>query len=413
MIYGWMHVGILGNWRAILGEQVATIEASGLAAASGRVFVGVVGPEVDLSWLPTWMTVVRRDGPLELGEDSTIQALWDWARDRPGSSDRLWYVHTKGASQGDNPSVAAWRRYLMHYNVERWRDCAAALDEGYDVAGVDYFAPHSSAEALRRVWDVEVRAPAFVGNFWWAARRYVAALPPERVRLGDNRWQSEWRFIGMGYPRVRCFALAAAEGSHYTTPPEYPRDVMPVPPEATAHGAGTESEHDLPTLWRLAMTRRPPVVLELGTYRGLSTRTFAHALGHWGGRLVSCDPEDCRAYLQGVPCEFVQARGEDLFRDWPEPVTFLYIDTDPHTYTQTVGWLDTWVSHRLAPGGVALFHDILAVRPEINVRPAVLDWLKGQPIGAWTWTEYPGTCGIGVLERAAPGGNDPTPEPRQ
>ncbi len=406
MIYGWMHVGVLGNWRAILAEQVATIEASGLAAASGRVFVGVVGPDADLSWLPPWMTVVRRDGDLRLGEDSTLQALWAWAKERPGG-DSLWYVHTKGASHGDNPNVAAWRHYLMDYNVERWRDCAAALDQGYDVAGVDYFAPHSSAATLRRVWRVEVRAPVFVGNFWWATRRYVAGLPPERVRLGEDRWQSEYSFIGMGYPRVRCFAMAAETGNHYVTPPEYPREPMPVPmpvpPEAVAHGLGTETENDLPTLWRLAMTRRPPVVLELGTSRGLSTRTLAHALGHWGGRLVTCDPSDCRESLRGVPCEFVQSRGEDLFATWDGPVTFLYVDTDPHTYTQTVGWLDTWVSSRLGPGGVAVFHDVLAVRPEIQVRPAVLDWLKGQPIGAWTWTEYPGTCGIGVLERAAPG----------
>lgn len=187
--------------------------------------------------------------------------------------------------------------------------------------------------------------------------------------------------------------------------PEQLKEWEPAPIEAIAHGLGTDIEAELPLLWAVTMLLRPKIVVEIGTRQGISTRTLAHAVTATGGLLYTIDPEDCRPYLQGVACRFIQATGEEMYERWAEPMEVLVIDTDSHTRAQTRMWLDTWVSNRLSQGGVALFHDIIPARPEIQVREAVMGWLEGR--SGWIWNEYRSTApvaigpyGLGLLWRA-------------
>jgi predicted O-methyltransferase YrrM len=178
----------------------------------------------------------------------------------------------------------------------------------------------------------------------------------------------------------------------------------PPPAEAVAHGAGGDAEHDLPLLWAVAALVRPNLVVELGTRTGVSTRTLADAIAPWGGTVVTADPVNVSGYVADVPCQFVHMSGEALFRVWSTPLPLLYIDTDPHGYRQTRHWLDTWVKTWLLEGGVAVFHDVVSTRPEVQVAQAVRDWLREQPRG-WYWQEFGGTSGLGLLWRL--GGRQP------
>ncbi len=175
---------------------------------------------------------------------------------------------------------------------------------------------------------------------------------------------------------------------------------FPAPPEAVGHGTGTDTARDLPLLWAAATLVRPAVTVELGTRRGTGTRTLAHAARQWGGRVVTVDPADARPHLAGVSCEFAHGTGEATYDRWATPVGMMSIDTDPHTYDQTRRWLDTWVKTWLAEGGVAVFHDVVAARPETRVAQAVRDWLREQP-RVWRWQEFAGTSGLGLLWRTA------------
>ncbi len=47
---------------------------------------------------------------------------------------------------------------------------------------------------------------------------------------------------------------------------------------------------------------------------------------------------------------------------------------------------------------MAVFHDVVTVRPEIQVAQAVRDWLREQP-PVWRWQEFAGTSGLGLLWR--------------
>lgn len=218
-IYGWLHVATIGSWESILRELFSQIERSGLRAATSKVFVGVVGPDADLSWFPPWVEVVKRDGILTKGENSTLQALWEWSKTAvPG---KVWYVHTKGASHPGNRNVIAWRDYLTWANILRWRDRAAALDT-HDASGVDYVDLTDNYKWFSELWGALRLIPGtrgFPGNFWWATTDYLASIP-----LGDNmdaydRWASEWLVIGTGAPRVQN--VHDARVNHYNS--LYPR----------------------------------------------------------------------------------------------------------------------------------------------------------------------------------------------
>lgn len=217
-IYGWLHIGIIGAWEPILRELFSQVERSGLRAATSRVFVGVVGPEADLSWFPPWAEVVKRDGPPEKGENSTLEALWHWSKSAgPG---KVWYAHTKGASHPGNRNVTAWRDYLTFWNVLRWWDRAADL-ETHDASGADYAEMVGDYRWFLDLWGALRLAPGdrgFPGNFWWATADYLATLPLDLGPARD-RWWSEWKFVGTGRPRVRV--AHDARSNHYNV--IYPR----------------------------------------------------------------------------------------------------------------------------------------------------------------------------------------------
>lgn len=187
--------------------------------------------------------------------------------------------------------------------------------------------------------------------------------------------------------------------------------MAPAPAEAVAHGAGTDVDGDLEILWAVVRLLEPHIAVELGTRQAVSTRTLVHALATAlppdGQPLITIDPDPaCRPFLRGLACNFLQATGEDVYRNRVfarhlAVVDFLFIDTDPHTYDQTRMWLDTWVQ-RVRVGGVAAFHDIVAARPEMQVAEAVRDWMKDQRPEAWAWREYPSPAdggGVGLLWR--------------
>ncbi len=215
----------------------------------------------------------------------------------------------------------------------------------------------------------------------------------------DDAWADMWRFLAENHlpwspPRVlREFGMIPDRREAYLA-------AFPAPQEAVAHGIGGDMADDLPLLWAVASLVRPEVIVELGTGRGVSTRTLCHAAGQWGGRVVTADEIDSRPFLPDLSCEFVHKSGRQLYRDWTIPVKFLLIDTDPHSYRQTREWLDTWVKAWLDDGGVAVFHDVVGARPEIRVAEAVRDWLREQP-STWRWQEFQGTWGLGLLWRVA------------
>jgi hypothetical protein len=203
-IFGFYHLCTIHTWREVLAEQLRRWLDSGLAQATTRVFASVVGPAAGQGAAALAAACGKRVEVVHLSEDASCfeRPILEYARRFCESGEPLaracWYMHAKGVSHehGASPNVADWRRLLEHFIVERWRECAAALDH-HDACGIN--------------WRQKPGAH-FSGNFWWARPRYLAALP---ARIGPAPFDPE-RWIGTNQPRVRC--LHESGVNHYLEP---------------------------------------------------------------------------------------------------------------------------------------------------------------------------------------------------
>ena len=175
----------------------------------------------------------------------------------------------------------------------------------------------------------------------------------------------------------------------------------------------------LPFLHDTAKSYENVRVLELGSRKGNSTLAFLAAAeevdGHvWSGDItdVSRDPQGMLPWAQCPRWTFVC--GDDMdpkIREWfPPQVDVFFLDTS-HEYEHTLAELRAYMP-RVAPGGVALFHDT-----------NLYGWTGGLPAGIWaggtpagenypevrqaldeycaetglSWENLPGTYGLGVI----------------
>lgn len=179
-------------------------------------------------------------------------------------------------------------------------------------------------------------------------------------------------------------------------------EAFPAPPEAIAHAVGSDVQEDVPLLYALAHAVKPAVMVELGTRQGTSTRTLAYAARELGASFYTIDPDHgCRGFIRDIihpqHCQFLNMTGEYAFESTATPKPdLLFVDTDPHTFDQTMHWMKTWVA-TLPPRAVAAFHDTVPARPEIQVAKAVQTWLAGYAGGEYVWRKFPTTYGLGIL----------------
>lgn len=156
---------------------------------------------------------------------------------------------------------------------------------------------------------------------------------------------------------------------------------------------------------------RPRLSVELGVRSGNSTRVIASAIrAAESGMMVSFDPQPFFAFPAGkewrevaIIHTFYSMTGEEAFALWPRRllVDFMFIDTDPHEYKQTLGWLKTWVKRQLAPRGLAVFHDT-ELKP--GVKEAIESFMyTGQAALGLVWdfhiTYDSRGQGLGILRR--------------
>jgi len=159
-------------------------------------------------------------------------------------------------------------------------------------------------------------------------------------------------------------------------------------------------------------------VLELGTRAGNSTVAFLAAAEAAGGHVWSGDVTDVRNYPEISPLTrapswtFIQGDDMDpaVQARFPAEVDVFFLDTS-HEHEHTLAELRAYMP-RVAPGGVALFHDT-----------NLYGWTGGLPAGIWaggtpagenypevrqaldeycaetglSWENLPGTYGLGVI----------------
>jgi predicted O-methyltransferase YrrM len=167
----------------------------------------------------------------------------------------------------------------------------------------------------------------------------------------------------------------------------------------------------LPLLHEEARSRPGARILELGTRKGNSTLAFLAGIRGTGGHVWSVDVNDITGDPEGMfiwrgfpSWTFICGDDTDpeIQAKLPPQMDILFIDTS-HEYEHTLTELRAYMP-RLAPGGVALFHDTNIIgwpgyqwdRDIPPVRAALDDWCA--QTGA-SWEEIPGEYGMGVIRR--------------
>jgi predicted O-methyltransferase YrrM len=164
----------------------------------------------------------------------------------------------------------------------------------------------------------------------------------------------------------------------------------------------------LPLLYNTARSYPGARILELGVRKGNSTLALLAGAEESGGHVWSADitdviREDMRPWAGCRLWTFTcgDDMNENVQNQLPREVDVLFIDTS-HEYGHTLRELEVYMP-RLAPGGVALFHDtrfVFFARRE--------DWDGSPPpVGlaldkyckrtGKTWIDLPGHYGMGVL----------------
>jgi hypothetical protein len=201
----YLHVAQIGRWEPIARELIERIDAAGLAVNLWRTVIFWSGPDLAPRWLRRHGLVVPLGDVRPAGEVPTLREVYAACVANPDMGHVL-YLHVKGASHKAGGPVDAWRDFLCAGVLGRWRDCVAALDDGCDAAGNEWYG-HGEGALWRRVWGLDGLdfLPHFAGNFWWARADYVARLDPPPLCV---RHDAEYRFVGVGNPRVHCPTFA-------------------------------------------------------------------------------------------------------------------------------------------------------------------------------------------------------------
>lgn len=158
------HAINIGCGMDITHEQADLLESTGLLDACSEVIMNLHFDSNSYEWLSNRWSTRNNITYRVYGEDykEWYEATTEISiQDLVHSTDEEFYVcHIthKGASHPEG-GHQNWRKYMQYWNIEKWQECVAKLDEGYDTCGAAFLnnPPH----------------PFYAGNFYWAKASYL------------------------------------------------------------------------------------------------------------------------------------------------------------------------------------------------------------------------------------------------
>lgn len=196
------HVMDWQNDTSITLEQTELLEKTGLLDAAQEVNIMVHFKMDSFEWLRERWKYRNNVRFHVFGEEyrtwceaTTMHYIQEFAH----HADREYYVlymSNKGVTHppNDGTNQTEWRHYMQYWNVEKWRECVAHLDEGYDTCGASFLAH-------------EQYSPFYAGNFFWARTSYLRRC--KRLKTpAENNFQPQ-----MGHPYHHRYDLEYWHGS--------------------------------------------------------------------------------------------------------------------------------------------------------------------------------------------------------
>ena len=160
-IYIYIHICCINNWETIVGGLIDKIHQSGLYDQVLEIRCGILGnPSPSQILKDPKCRLIYQSMDLSTGESVTLNLMREHAANMQPNINIL-YLHSKGVrTNGQNPCIEDWTKYMAYFNIECWRECQIGLNL-YDTTGVNL----SSQVA----WH-------YSGNFWWARASYISTL---------------------------------------------------------------------------------------------------------------------------------------------------------------------------------------------------------------------------------------------
>lgn len=187
-IHHYYHVYADGAWEEPVREHTDALRDSGLEDYPNFLFhIGLVGRKENVQRVRDYLGKKNLEWTLigwcEKGwEQLTLNGV---AHDCKHTEGLVFYAHTKG-SHDPSRFNTAWRKRMTYFNVTRWKDAVAKL-ENCSAYGCHWMEVEGS-------W-------IFGGNFWWTHMAHLRLLGPVSM---DNRWKAE-EWIGHLRHHVKDF----------------------------------------------------------------------------------------------------------------------------------------------------------------------------------------------------------------
>lgn len=196
------------GWEEMYHEQLGALVSNGLYDKLNHLHIGFNG-SLNICSVPDKAVACSNENQQE--ETGTLKALRDWAAANPESY--VLYFHSKGASRKTR-FTEDWRKCMQYFCITNWRECYQALQDGYDLAGINWQEDTSMGYH-----------PHFSGGFWWAKASYINTLTDKAL---DSTFRYDREFwIGTGEPNVKNLWESAYNNKriahHYRQP--YPKSI--------------------------------------------------------------------------------------------------------------------------------------------------------------------------------------------
>jgi SAM-dependent methyltransferase/predicted O-methyltransferase YrrM len=335
-----------------------------------------------------------------LYEGQTLAKMYEHCLQEDGY---VFYFHNKGMSSYSTHipgAIKDWRHYMQYFNVEKWEDCVAKLDEGYDCCGVDWVERHDI--------KLDFVVQHYAGNFWWARNDYIRKLKhPLKIEeymdveammreLQNYRYCFEL-WMATGIPKQHCFHYRRHHQydnqglERYFTyyPPEmyrddvevtetsYTRNRLDVLMEVGSKNLFNWRDHRQFADW-IIRRKQPTTTVDLGVDYGYSTFCFAipeigdvYGIDSFEGDICAGERDtyeyvtDKVKELELTNVSIIKGFFDDVAKTWNKPIDILHID-GLHTYEAVKNDFEKWVPF-LKEDGIILMHDTMVDDPKFGV----------------------------------------------
>ena len=163
MVYVFIHVCAISNYRSVFIKLMNTIKSSNLYNLITKIYVVVLGTFdiTDEMYKDTKTEVIYNNENTRIYERVTLNFMREHALQHEENHKYL-YLHTKGLRyNGQNDCINDWIDLMLYYLVNNYDTCINVLNI-YDACGVNFSL---------------IPQAHFSGNFWWANSFHIKKLP--------------------------------------------------------------------------------------------------------------------------------------------------------------------------------------------------------------------------------------------